>query len=271
MGMSMLDMAGHSIVIGTFLLVMWQSCIWAFDIRLYAITNYGRVIHEFDPWFNYRATEYLGQNGWTEFFHWYDYKSWYPLGRPVGTTIYPGMQISSVVIWKICNWLGLGATLTGCHTKHDCPHGLEPHKPFVDGAELSLNDVSVYTPVWFGVSGTIFLALLTGECTKSWSSAAAAAAIMAVVPAHLMRCHGGGYDNESVAITTMCGTFFLWCRALRTDPKLTNGEATRDSYIFGVLAGFMYVYMVAAWGGARAAAFPAAILYPLFSVLLTNQ
>merc|ERR1712166_1099593 len=28
----------------------------AYTIRLYAINNYGRVIHEFDPWFNFRAT-----------------------------------------------------------------------------------------------------------------------------------------------------------------------------------------------------------------------
>ena len=29
----------------------------AYTIRLYAIEEYGLVIHEFDPWFNYRATE----------------------------------------------------------------------------------------------------------------------------------------------------------------------------------------------------------------------
>jgi hypothetical protein len=28
-------------------------------------------------------------------------RSWYPLGRPVGTTIYPGMQMTSVFIWKV--------------------------------------------------------------------------------------------------------------------------------------------------------------------------
>ena len=37
------------------------------QIRLYAVTNYGRVIHEFDPWFNYRATEYMAANGWSKF------------------------------------------------------------------------------------------------------------------------------------------------------------------------------------------------------------
>ena len=36
-------------------------------IRLYAVIRYGRVIHEFDPWFNYRATEYMAANGWDKF------------------------------------------------------------------------------------------------------------------------------------------------------------------------------------------------------------
>ena len=70
----------------------------AYTIRLHAITEYGLVIHEFDPWFNFRATEYLDENGWEMFKYWFDYKSWYPLGRPVGTTIYPGLQITSVFI-----------------------------------------------------------------------------------------------------------------------------------------------------------------------------
>ena len=47
----------------------------------------------------------------------------------------------------------------------------------------------------------------------------------------------------------MCMTFFCWCRALRHDPSVTNGEATRDSYVWGVLTGLAYIYMVAAWGG----------------------
>ena len=34
----------------------------AYNIRLYAITEFGRVIHEFDPYFNYRATEVGRQN-----------------------------------------------------------------------------------------------------------------------------------------------------------------------------------------------------------------
>ena len=78
---------------------------FAFEIRMVAIRTFGYVIHEFDPWFNFRATVYLRDHGLAKFFTWFDRLSWYPLGRPVGTTIYPGMQITSVVLWQAVNWL----------------------------------------------------------------------------------------------------------------------------------------------------------------------
>ena len=113
---------------------------WAYSIRLHAINVYGRVIHEFDPWFNFRATQYLADNGLEKFFHWFDYEAWYPLGRPVGTTIYPGMQIASVAIWRAINAAGFN---------------------------MSLNDVCVFVPTWFAVAATYFLGLLAAECSGS--------------------------------------------------------------------------------------------------------
>jgi dolichyl-diphosphooligosaccharide---protein glycosyltransferase len=208
--------------IAAFTLTMLYASWLAYDIRLYAIREYGYVIHEFDPWFNYRATEYLDEHGWTKFFHWFDYESWYPLGRPVGTTIYPGMQISSVVIKRTLNALG---------------------------NPISLNDVCCMVPAWFGVSATWFLALFTSECSGSLSAGAFAGLIMSIVPCHIMRSVGGGYDNESVAMTAMCATFYCWVRALRFDPTASDGVPSRSSIIFGVLCGLAYVYMAAAWGG----------------------
>jgi len=195
----------------------------AWEIRMYAIRTYGLVIHEFDPWFNYRATEYLKDHGIYEFFHWFDYKVWYPLGRPVGTTIYPGMQLTSVAIWRVLNE--------------------------IVGHTISLNDVCCYVPTWGGVAATFFLSLLTKECSDSWTAGAFAATIMAIVPAHIMRSVGGGYDNESIALTAMCMTFYLWVRSLRADPRVKDGRRTFDSIYYGILAGFAYVYMAAAWGG----------------------
>ena len=138
--------------------------------------------------------------------------SWYPLGRPVGTTIYPGMQITSVAIWK----------------------GLE-----YIGHPMSLNDVCCYVPAWFGAMATFLLGMLTWECSGSPNAAVVASGIMAIIPAHIMRSVGGGYDNESVAMTAMLLTFYFWNRSIRGP----------FSKFFALVAAAAYTYMVAAWGG----------------------
>ena len=45
------------IYIIAFCQLLYKACNEAYQIRLYAIKDYGRVIHEFDPYFNYRAAE----------------------------------------------------------------------------------------------------------------------------------------------------------------------------------------------------------------------
>jgi len=186
----------------------------AFDIRMFAIRIYGLVIHEFDPWFNFRATQYLADHGMAKFFKWYDYMSWSPLGRPVGTTIYPGMQIIAVNAWELLNKLGY---------------------------DISLNDVCCYVPVWGGVTATMLLGMMTYVVSGNRNAAVIAAAVMAIIPAHLMRSVGGGFDNESVAISCLLLTFLLWCYSL-------SGPNDKIPWS-GLLTGLAYVSMVAAWGG----------------------
>lgn len=43
--------------VSTLLYGLYFCVSWAYKIRLQAIDEYGPVIHEFDPWFNFRATE----------------------------------------------------------------------------------------------------------------------------------------------------------------------------------------------------------------------
>lgn len=50
------------------------------------MVRYESVVHEFDPYFNYRATSYLVDRGFYDFVNWMDTKTWYPLGRIVGHT-----------------------------------------------------------------------------------------------------------------------------------------------------------------------------------------
>ncbi len=209
------------------MIVFIYSLYNAFTIRLWAIKLYGRVIHEFDPWFNYRATEYLHQHGKDAFFKWFDHMSWYPLGRPVGTTIYPGLQFTAV--------------------------GIHSALPSI-GWPMSLNDVCVFMPAWFGCIATLFLGLLTWECTNSLTAGVWSMAIMSIIPAHIMRSVGGGFDNESIAVSAMCMVFYFWTRSLRNN----------NSWPFGIVTALAYFYMAAAWGGyifvLNMVAFHAAIL-----------
>jgi len=39
---------------------------------LYAVIRYESIIHEFDPWFNYRATQKMVTMGFYDFLNWFD-------------------------------------------------------------------------------------------------------------------------------------------------------------------------------------------------------
>ena len=196
--------------------IITLSLITSYQIRLFAVERYGRVIHEFDPWFNFRATQYLVDNGWNKFFTWYDHSVWYPLGRPVGTTIYPGMQVTAASIYHVLTrWLGV---------------------------DVSLNDVCVFLPAGFSILACIFTGGIAFEAAvkgRKWSAFTAGCGLMSIIPAHLMRSVAGAFDNECIAVTAMTATFYWWVRSLRDE----------KSWPIAFIAALSYFYMVAAWGG----------------------
>jgi dolichyl-diphosphooligosaccharide---protein glycosyltransferase len=265
--------------------LLFKACQAAYHIRMYAIVEFGRVIHEFDPYFNYRATEYLYANGWRRFSTWFDYAVWYPLGRPVGTTIYPGMQVTAVLLknyvlkdWSINDiccfipaWFGVAATLSVAWMAYEATRAAT--SPQIGTA---LRDVPVVAQLYHFIIRPLvaFLmkhveAFLGGPASVGWrlyntnnnnnnnaattthdywwtspvACATAAAGIMSIVPAHLLRSVAGGYDNESIAMTAMVVTFAMWMTALR------DGYQLRTTALLGVATGLAYFYMVAAWGG----------------------
>ena len=232
-----------NVIIGAIVVALFSFSVYeSYRIRLYPVKIYGRVVHEFDPWFNYRAAQYLADNGSDAFWHWFDHRSWYPIGRPVGTTIYPAMQFTALYMWQ-----ALKSTLAQSIL------GTREIAGF--SANMSLKDITVFIPAWFSVISTVTTALLTKEASGSWLAAGISAACMAIVPAHLMRTIAGVFDNECVAVPAMCVLFLLWCRALRT----------KNSWGFGALAGLAYAYMATSWGGfifaGNMIAFHVAVLY----------
>ena len=78
--------------------VLSVAALVGFASRLFAVIRFESIIHEFDPWFNYRATAHMVDTSFYEFLNWFDERAWYPLGRIVGGTVYPGLMVTSGLI-----------------------------------------------------------------------------------------------------------------------------------------------------------------------------
>lgn len=63
--------------------------------------EWGWELHEFDPFFNYRATEYLVNNGVDAYFEWNDELSWHPIGRNVSETSQVALHLTAAVTYWI--------------------------------------------------------------------------------------------------------------------------------------------------------------------------
>ncbi|CAD7673357.1 unnamed protein product [Nyctereutes procyonoides] len=177
--------------------------------RLFAVIRFESIIHEFDP-FNYRSTHHLASHGFYEFLNWFDERAWYPLGRIVGGTVYPGLMITAGLIHWILNTLNI--------TVH-------------------IRDVCVFLAPTFSGLTSISTFLLTREL---WNQGAGllAACFIAIVPGYISRSVAGSFDNEGIAIFALQFTYYLWVKSVKT-----------GSVFWTMCCCLSYFYMVSAWGG----------------------
>ena len=63
--------------------------------------DYGFELNEFDPFFNFRATEFIVENGFSEYFDWNDDLSWYPIGRDVSATSQVMLHTTAAITYQI--------------------------------------------------------------------------------------------------------------------------------------------------------------------------
>ena len=61
--------------------------------------EYGFQLNEFDPFFNYRATNYIVDNGIPAYFDWHDEMSWHPIGRDVAKTSQVMLHVTAAVLY----------------------------------------------------------------------------------------------------------------------------------------------------------------------------
>ncbi|CAH8486175.1 unnamed protein product [Schistosoma guineensis] len=190
--------------------VVCVAAILAFAVRLYSVIRFESVIHEFDPYFNYRTTRFMTENGFYQFHDWFDDMAWYPLGRIIGGTIYPGLMMTSSFIYSLLHAINV---------------------------TMDIRNICVFLAPLFSSFTTLATFLLTSEIQDT-SSGLIAAALVAIVPGYISRSVAGSYDNEGIAIFCMIFTFYLWIKAVKT------------GYLFWACAcSLAYFYMVSSWGG----------------------
>ncbi len=86
-------------------------CITASAVRLFSVIKYESVIHEFDPYFNYRVTQYAVKKGLYDMWDWFDDRTWYPLGRVIGGTMYPVRLVARVRRQLVCFYVAFSRPL----------------------------------------------------------------------------------------------------------------------------------------------------------------
>eukprot|EP01096_Ripella_sp_DP13-Kostka_P006129 TRINITY_DN2172_c0_g1_i1.p1 TRINITY_DN2172_c0_g1~~TRINITY_DN2172_c0_g1_i1.p1 ORF type:complete len:739 (+),score=375.75 TRINITY_DN2172_c0_g1_i1:77-2218(+) len=182
----------------------------AFFTRLFSVLRFESVIHEFDPYFNYRSTQYLVNEGFYNFINWFDSGAWYPLGRIVGGTVYPGIMVTAAAVYWVLHFFNF---------------------------TIQIRNVCVLLAPWFASNTSLITYFLTKEAFNT-TAGVVAAAFVAIVPGYISRSVAGSFDNEGIAIFALINTYFFWVKAVKT-----------GSMAWAAGAALAYFYMVAAWGG----------------------
>ena len=86
----------HLLIIGILVITFSIS----FMIRSQA-ADYGYELNEFDPFFNYRATQFIVDNGLGEYFDWHDDRSWHPYGRNISDSSQVMLHITAATLYSI--------------------------------------------------------------------------------------------------------------------------------------------------------------------------
>jgi len=182
----------------------------AFATRLFSVLRFESVIHEFDPYFNFRSTKYFVYEGVYEFLNWFDERAWYPLGRIVGGTIYPGLMFTAGAVYHVLHFFNI---------------------------TIDIRNVCVLLAPWFASNTAIVTYFFTKEVYNK-SAGLIAAAMIAIVPGYISRSVAGSFDNEGIAIFALILTYYCWVKAVKT-----------GSLFWAAMCSLAYFYMVSAWGG----------------------
>jgi len=208
----------HLLVIGVLSLAFAIS----FLIRAQP-ADYGFELNEFDPFFNYRATQYIVDNGIPAYFEWNDDQSWYPDGRDVSSTSQVTLHLTAAVTY------------------------------WIFGGGNNLYDFTILFPAIFGsLSAIVIFALVRviGGTTAGLFSAL----LFSVSLPILIRSPIGWFKSEPLGLFFALLAVYLLLSGI-------NSQNKKISFSKLLGAGIFTAFSISAWGGNQFFVMPLAIFF----------
>ena len=196
----------HLLIIG----ILAISFSISFLVRSQA-ADYGFELNEFDPFFNLRATEFIVENGVSEYFSWHDDMSWYPNGRDVSKTSQIMLHITAALTYQIF------------------------------GGSSSLYDFTILFPVIFGSLTTIVIFALVRVLGGTTAGLFASLFFALSVPV-IVRGTIGWFKSEPLGLFYGLLGVYLFLSGIKSENK-------KIAVLKLIGGGIFLAFGLASWGG----------------------
>jgi dolichyl-diphosphooligosaccharide--protein glycosyltransferase len=218
----------HLLIIG----VLSLSFTISFLIRAQP-ADFGWELNEFDPFFNYRATQYIVDNGINSYFQWNDDLSWYPHGRDVSQTSQVMLHLTAATTY------------------------------WIFGGGGNLYDFTILFPVIFGsLTAIVVFALvrIIGGTTAGLLSALLFSVSLPII----IRGQVGWFKSEPLGLFFGILAIYLFLSGI----KSKNHKIAITKLI---AAGIFIVFGLSAWGGNQFFIMPLGIFFLTLPFLRTDH
>ena len=180
--------------------------------------EYGFELNEFDPFFNYRATQFVVENGLPAYLEWNDDLSWHPYGRDVSATSQVMLHTTGAMLYQT---FGSGSTLY---------------------------DFTVWFPVVISSLTTVIVFALV-RTIGGTTAGLFASLFFAISPILIMRGSIGWFKSEPLGLFFGLLAVYLLISAIKSD----KGKISLAKVVGG---GILLAFGLASWGGVQFFIFP---------------
>lgn len=211
----------HIVIIGVLVLAFSTS----FLIRSQP-ADYGNELMEFDPFFNFRATEYIVENGFSEYFEWRDDKSWY-------------LPLDASSIGKEDQWKQVGRDVSS--TSQTMLHATAAITYQLFGGNSTLYDFTILFPAVIG-SLTVIVIFGLVRLFAGTTAGLFASLLFAVSLPIILRGTIGWFKSEPLGIFyALLGLYFFFSGIRSENKKIAFSKI--------LLGGIIMTFAMSSWGG----------------------